>query len=151
MPNSVSVTVVGNLTDDPELRFTPSGQAVCKLTVAFNPRYRDKQSGEWKDGEPSFYRCTAWQQLAENIAESLHKGDRVIVQASQSQRSWDDKNEPGKKVYGWQWTIDAIGPELAWATTTVKKAARHGRDDIPPDDPWSTGSRTVPADREPAF
>lgn len=148
MRNSVQVTVVGNLTDTPELRFTPSGAAACKFTVAVNPRTFDKAANEWKDGEPSFYRCTAWRQLAENIAETLTKGHRVIVTGEQAQRSWDDKNEPGKKHYAWEVTADAVGPDLSWATATVKKMAR-GRDEVPPDDPWATGSRTRPT--EPAF
>jgi single-strand DNA-binding protein len=140
--NSVPITVNGNLTDAPELRFTPSGVAVCRFTVAVNPRYYDKTAAEWKDGEPSFYRCQAWRQLAENVAETLAKGHRVIVVGEQQQRSWPDKDDPSKTHYAWEVTADAVGPDLSWATATVKKMARSGRDEVPPDDPWATGSRT---------
>lgn len=142
MRNDVPITVIGNLTGDPELRFTPQGTAVCAFTIAHNARTYDKDSGEWKDGEPSFYRCTAWRQLAENVAESLAKGARVIMTGSQRQRSWEGKD--GQTVYGWDVTVDAVGPDLTWATATVKRMARSGRDNVPPDDEWATASRTRP-------
>ncbi|GAA4699949.1 single-stranded DNA-binding protein [Phytohabitans rumicis] len=158
MRNTVSITVNGNLTDDPELRFTPSGTAVVKFTVAVNPRTFDKDSGQWKDGEPSFYRCTAWKQLAENIANSLAKGHRVIVDGTLSERRWKDVKEPEKMRSGWEVTADAVGPDLSYATATVKKMARGSAGDVPPDDPWSTGSSQPPAragagfsDDEPPF
>lgn len=146
------MTVVGNLTDAPELRFTPSGAAVCRFTVAVNPRFYDKAAAEWKDGEPSFYRCIAWRQLAENIADSLAKGHRVVLTGDLAQRSWDDKDNPGKRHYAWELTADAVGPDLSYATATVKRMARNSRDEVPPDDPWATGSRTpAGAGAEPAF
>lgn len=142
MRNDVPITIVGNLTGDPELRFTPGGEAVCKFTVAFNPRVKDRASGEWKDGEPSFYSCTAWRQLGENMAESLARGARVIVTGSLRQRQWETTE--GEKRWAWEITVDAVGPDLSWATATVKKMARTGHNDVPPDDEWNTASRTAP-------
>lgn len=136
--------VIGNLTGDPELRFTPQGSAVAKFTVAVNPRRFDKAKNEWVDGEPSFYRCTAWRQLAENVVESLKKGDRVIVIGDLAERRWQDPKEPDKTRSAWELTADAVGPDLSWATAAVKKMARGSRGDVPPDDPWATGSRTPP-------
>ncbi len=145
MLNAVPITVVGNLTDEPELRFTPQGTAVCKLIVAFNPRRYDKDTGKWVDGEASFYRCTAWRQLAENIAESLAKGSRVVLTGTLSQRSWKDA-QTGDLKSAWEVTVEAVGPELAYATATVKKMTRTARGETPPDDPWATASRQpVPA------
>lgn len=152
--NTVPLTVVGNLTDAPELRFTPSGAAVAKFSVAVNPRRFDKAKNEWVDDEPSFYRVTAWRGLAENLVETLAKGHRVIVVGELTQRSWEDKDDPGKRHYAWEVTADAVGPDLSWATASVKKMARSRPDEGPPDDPWATGTRTPPAggfDHEPAF
>lgn len=150
----IQTTVVGNLTDDPELRFTPGGQAVVAFTVAVNPRTFDRQSNEWKDGDPSYVRCQAWRQLAENAAESLHKGDRVIVAGRFREERWEDKE--GQKRAAWRLTADAVGPDLTWATATMRKAARRSNGDVPPDDPWATASTvrpgsTAPVDEEPPF
>lgn len=146
MRNSVPITVIGNLTDAPELRFTASGAAVAKFTVAVNPRHFDKQANEWKDGEPSYYRCTAWRALAENIAESLTRGTRVVVAGDLKERRWKDDKEPDKTRSAWEVTVDAIGPDLSYAQATVRKMARTARGDVPPDDPWATASREpVPA------
>lgn len=151
MRNDVPVTVIGNLTDDPDLRFTPSGDAVCKFTVAHNPRTMDKATQTWKDGEPSFYYCTAWRGLAENVAESLARGTRVVVTGSMRQRQWE--TDAGEKRSSWELQVDAVGPELTWATASVKKMARNSRGDVPPDDTWATASRTqpAPAGAEPGF
>jgi len=143
--NTVPLTIVGNLTERPELRFTPAGAAVCKFSVAVNKRVYDKVSGQWKDAEASFYRCQAWRDLAEHIAESLDKGHRVIVTGELSQRSWPDKDDPAKMHYAWEVTADEVGPSLTWATASIKKMARTGREDTPPDDAWATGARTRPA------
>lgn len=141
MVNGVPLTVVGNLTDVPELRFAPNGTAVAKFTVVFNPRQLDKASGEWKDGEPSFYPCTAFGQVAENAAESLKKGDRVLVAGTWQQQHWE---KDGEKKHGWQLLVDELGPSLRYATAELRKMSR-GRHDAPPDDDWASASRTRPA------
>ena len=149
MRNDVPITVIGNLTGDPELRFTPDGTAVCRINVAHNARRYNKDTQKWDDGDASFYRCTAWRQLAENIAETLTKGHRVVVTGSMRQQQWE---KDGEKKSSWDLTIDAIGPDLTWATATVKKMARAGQGDTPPDDPWASGSKQAPAtDDEPPF
>lgn len=143
MRNSIPITIFGNLTDAPELRFTASGAAVAAFTVGVNPRVYDKIKGEWVDGEPSFYRCTAWRQLAENIAESLPKGARVVVAGTIAQRRWE---KDGEKHSTFEVTAEVVGAELTYAQVTIKKMARGSRDEIPPDDAWATASRTpVPA------
>lgn len=153
--NLTPLTIVGNLTADPELRFTATGAACCALTVAVNPRTYDKAAAEWKDGEPAFHRVTAWRQLAENVAETLRKGDRVIVFGALSQRHWTDTE--GQARSAWNLTADAVGPDLTWATAKVSKVGRAGRGDAPPDDAWATASTTRPAgpaaplDDEPPF
>jgi single-strand DNA-binding protein len=118
------ITVVGNLTADPELRFTPSGAAVANFTVASTPRTFDKNSGEWKDGEALFLRCSVWRQAAENVAESLHKGTAVIVQGRLKQRSYETKEGEKRTVY--ELDVDEVGPSLRWATAKVTKASRGG-------------------------
>ncbi len=137
------VTIVGNLTADPELRFTPNGDAVVKFSVAFNRRVFDKQASEWKDGTTDFHRVTAWRQLAQNIAETLTKGSRVVVQGDLRMRTWTDEktNEPRS---AWEITADAVGAELTWATAKVTKTARSGLNQTPPDDPWNTASKQRP-------
>ena len=114
-------TVVGNLTADPELRFTSSGAAVANFTVASTPRYFDRQAGEWKDGQALFLRCTLWRQPAENVAESLTKGVRVIVQGRLRQRSFETKE--GEKRTVVELEVDEIGPALRYATATVTKVS----------------------------
>ena len=118
------ITVVGNLTADPELRFTPSGAAVANFTVASTPRTFDKNSNEWKDGEALFLRCSVWRQAAENVAESLHKGYSVIVQGRLKQRSYETKEGEKRTVY--ELDVDEVGPSLRWATAKVTKASRGG-------------------------
>jgi single-strand DNA-binding protein len=118
------ITVVGNLTADPELRFTPSGAAVANFTVASTPRTFDKNSNEWKDGEALFLRCSVWRQAAENVAESLHRGTAVIVQGRLKQRSYETKEGEKRTVY--ELDVDEIGPSLKFATAKVTKASRSG-------------------------
>ena len=118
----VTITVIGNLTDDPELRFTPSGAAVAKFRVASTPRFLDKQTNEWKDGEPLFLACNLWRQAAENVAESLQRGTRVIVTGRLRQRSYETRE--GEKRTVMELEVDEIGPSLRYATAKVQKMQR---------------------------
>jgi single-strand DNA-binding protein len=118
------ITVVGNLTADPELRFTPSGAAVANFTVASTPRIFDRQTNEWKDGEALFLRCSIWREAAENVAESLTRGSRVIVQGRLKQRSFETRE--GEKRTVVELEVDEIGPSLRYATAKVNKASRSG-------------------------
>jgi len=122
MAGETTITVVGNLTDDPELRFTPSGAAVAKFRVASTPRTLDRASGEWKDGEPLFLSCNVWRQAAENVAESLQRGARVIVTGRLRQRSYETRE--GEKRTVIELEVDEIGPSLRYATTKVQKMSR---------------------------
>jgi single-strand DNA-binding protein len=122
MAGETIITVVGNLTDDPELRFTPSGAAVASFTVASTPRTFDKNTNEWKDGDALFLRCSIWRQAAENVAESLSKGMRVIVQGSLKQRSYETRE--GEKRTVIEMTVEEVGPALKYATAKVTRAAR---------------------------
>ena len=124
MAGDTIITVVGNLTADPELRFTPSGAAVANFTVASTPRIFDRQSGEWKDGEALFLRCNIWREAAENVAESLTRGSRVIVQGRLKQRSFETRE--GEKRTVVELEVDEIGPSLRYATAKVNKASRSG-------------------------
>lgn len=118
------ITIVGNLTADPELRFTPNGSAVANFTVASTPRIMDKATNEWKDGEALFMRCAVWRQAAENIAESLQRGARVIVTGRLKQRSYDTKE--GEKRTVIELEVDEVGPSLKYATAKVNKTSRGG-------------------------
>ena len=122
MAGETVITVIGNLTADPELRFTPSGAAVANFTVASTPRTFDRQSQEWKDGEALFLRCNVWRQVAENVAESLTRGSRVIVSGRLKQRSFDTKE--GEKRTVIELEVDEIGPSLRYATAKVTSASR---------------------------
>ncbi len=124
MSGETVITVIGNLTDDPELRFTPSGAAVTKFRIASTPRTLDKQSGEWKDGEPLFLACTVWRQAAENVAESLQRGARVIVSGRLRQRSYETRE--GEKRTVIELEVDEVGPSLRYATAKVQKMQRSG-------------------------
>ncbi len=119
-----TLTVVGNLTADPELRFTPSGAAVANFTVASTPRIYDRQSGEWKDGDALFLRCSIWREAAENVAESLTRGARVIVTGRLKQRSFETRE--GEKRTVFEVEADEIGPSLRYATAKVNKISRGG-------------------------
>ena len=141
--NGTPITIVGNLTDDPELRFTPNGEAVVKFSVAFNRRVFDRQTNEWKDGNTDFHRVTAWRQLAQNVAESLRKGSRVLVHGDLRQHQWTDK-ETNQPRSGWEINAESIGAELTWATATVTKTKSTARNETAPDDPWATASKQRP-------
>ena len=116
------ITIAGNLVDDPELRYTPTGQAVAKFRVASTPRYRDSASGEWKDGDSLFLTCNVWRQAAENVAESLQRGYRVIVQGRLRQRSYETREGEKRTVY--EVEVDDVGPSLRNASAKVTKTAR---------------------------
>src|SRR5438093_13502673 len=118
------ITIAGNLVDDPELRYTPTGQAVAKFRVASTPRFRDNASGEWKDGESLFLTCNVWRQAAENAAESLQRGMRVIVSGRLKQRSYETKE--GEKRTVFEVEVDEVGPSLRNATAKITKAQRGG-------------------------
>jgi len=124
MAGETVITIVGNLTDDPELRFTPSGAAVAKFRIASTPRTLDRQSGEWKDGEPLFLACNIWRDAAEHVAESLQRGARVIVQGRLRQRSYETREGEKRTVY--ELEVDEIGPSLRYATAKVQRMNRSG-------------------------
>jgi single-strand DNA-binding protein len=157
----VTVTVIGNLTNDPELRFTPSGAAVASFTVASTPRILDKSTNEWKDGDALFLRCSVWRQAAENVAESLVKGARVLVTGRLKQRSYETKE--GEKRTVVELEVDEVGPSLRYATAKVNKVSRGGGgggsysgggggsyNSAPAaDDPWATPASAGAADEPP--
>jgi single-strand DNA-binding protein len=168
MAGETIITVVGNVTADPELRFTPSGAAVANFTVASTPRTFDRQTGEWKDGEALFMRCNIWRQAAENVAESLTRGMRVMVTGRLKQRSFETRE--GEKRTVVELEVDEVGPSLKYATAKVNKVSRGSggggyggggggggggfSGGAPADDPWGSappaGSGPV-ADDEPPF
>jgi single-strand DNA-binding protein len=122
MAGDTVITIIGNLTSEPELRWTPSGAAVANFTIASTPRTLDRQTQEWKDGEPLFLRCSVWRQAAENVAESLTRGSRVMAQGRLRQRSFETKE--GEKRTVVEMEVDEIGPSLRYATATVSRASR---------------------------
>jgi single-strand DNA-binding protein len=138
--NDTFITVIGNLTDAPELRFTPSGAAVANFRVASTPRKFDKQSGEWKDEEPLFLSCSVWRDAAEHVAESLERGARVVVYGRLKQRSYD---KDGERRTVFEMDVEEIGPSLRYATAQVKKIGRASNGQAPrggsSDDQWATG------------
>ena len=143
MSGDTTITVVGNLTADPELRFTPSGAAVANFTVASTPRMFDRQSNEWKDGGPLFLPCSIWRQAAEHVAESLTKGMRVIVQGRLKSRSYETRE--GEKRTVFEIDVEEVGPSLTWATARVTRNDRSGagqsrpqaQQQRPAGDPWA--------------
>jgi single-strand DNA-binding protein len=162
-----NITLVGNLTNDPELRFTPNGAAVAKFTVASTPRYMDRNTNEWKDGDTLFLNCQIWRQAAENVAESLTRGMRVIVSGRLKQRSYETKEGEKRTVY--EVEVDEVGPSLRNATAKVTKLSRGAAGGgssftaaEASDDPWasttpvgggwgSTASASPAADEQPPF
>jgi single-strand DNA-binding protein len=140
MANETALTVVGNLTADPELRYTPEGVALVKFTVASTPRVLDRASGEYRDGDPLFLTCTAWRDLAEHVAESLNKGARVVVTGRLRLSRWETDEGEKRSAYGLD--ADDVGPSLRFATATVQRMTRtSGRASAPPEvtapgDPW---------------
>jgi single-strand DNA-binding protein len=176
MAGETVITVVGNLTDDPELRFTPSGAAVANFRVASTPRTFDRQTNEWKDGDPLFLSCSVWRQAAENVAESLQRGARVVVTGRLKQRSYETRE--GEKRTVVELDVDEIGPSLRYATAKVTKTQRSGggfgggapqggggadpwatpaqggqggQGGAQPADPWSGGAAPAPSGDEPPF
>ncbi|HET9873513.1 MAG TPA: single-stranded DNA-binding protein [Propionibacteriaceae bacterium] len=152
MAGETTITLVGNLTADPELRFTPSGAAVANFTVASTPRTFDRQSNEWKDGDAMFLNCAVWRQAAENVAESLQKGMRVIVQGRLKSRSYETREGERRTVF--EVDVDEVGPALKYATAKVTRSSGGGQGGgggRPAggggggsfgDDPWATGGST---------
>jgi single-strand DNA-binding protein len=174
------ITIVGNIVDDPSLRFTPNGQAVAKFRIASTSRFLDRQSNEWKDGESLFLSCNVWRQAAENVAESLQRGMRVIVQGRLKQRSYETREGEKRTVY--EIEVDDCGPSLKNATAKVNKTQRQGGGggfggdqgsggqgqpqggfgqqggqqsnqggNQPADDPWATGGGGFSDDSAPPF
>jgi single-strand DNA-binding protein len=125
MAGEIIMTVVGNLTADPELRYTQNGKGVANFTVASTPRFFDKGSNEWKDGEATFLRCSVWGDVADNVAASLVKGTRVIVTGRYKQRPYEDRE--GNKRTSTELEVDEIGPSLRYATAAVQRIQRDGR------------------------
>jgi single-strand DNA-binding protein len=155
MANDTTITIVGNLVDDPELRFTPSGAAVAKFRIASTPRYLDRQTNEWKDGEGLFLTVNIWRQMAENVAESLQRGMRVMVQGRLKQRSYETKEGEKRTVY--EIEADEIGPSLKLATAKVNKTSR-GSGGAPggssgsssaAEDPWASSPSSGFSDEPP--
>ena len=149
MANDTIITLVGNLVDDPSLRFAQSGAAVANFTIASTPRAFDKTSNEWKDGDPMFLNCSVWRQAAEHVAESLTKGTRVIVQGRLKSRSYDDRE--GNKRTVFEVDVDEIGPSLARATAVVTRTTGGAIQSAPrqpagrpqPTDPWAQPNQPV--------
>ena len=143
MAGDTQITVVGNLVTDPDLRFTNAGHAVANFRIASTPRSYDKQAGEWKDGEALFLTCTAWNQMAENIAESLQRGHRIVVQGRLKQRTFETRE--GEKRTVMELEVDEVGPSLRYATAAVRKMTRSTATSggyqpgggAPADDPWA--------------
>jgi single-strand DNA-binding protein len=143
MAGETTITVVGNLTADPDLRFTPSGHAVATFTVAATPRNFDKATNQWQDGDALFMRCSGWRQLAENIAETLTRGMRVVVTGRLKQRSFETRE--GEKRTVIELDVEEVGPSLKYATAKVNKASRDGgggqrQSAQTADDPWTVSA-----------
>jgi single-strand DNA-binding protein len=144
MANEPTTTITGNLTADPELRFTPSGRAVASFTIANTPRFPDRTTGEWTDGETWFVRCSAWGDLGTNLAESLSKGAAVVATGRLRSRSWETDDGTKRSIV--EMTVDDIGPSLRRATTKVVKTTRQHATGTPPaDDAWNTPAQPTPA------
>lgn len=141
---STPIHIVGNLTDDPELRFTPAGNPVVKFSVAVNRQRFDRENQKWEDVGSDFHRVTAWNYLAQNCAETLRKGMRVVVIGELRQDHWTDEKTQEKRS-GWSVTATAVGPDLTFATAAVKKTTTGARGESAPDDPWNTASTQRPA------
>ena len=169
MAGDTQITIAGNLVEDPELRYTQTGQAVAKFRIASTPRFRDNASGEWKDGESLFLTCSVWRQAAENAAESLQRGMRVIVYGRLKQRSYETKEGEKRTVY--EVDVDEVGPSLRNASAKVTRSQRSsggfsggggggqgggysgggGSRGGPSDDPWAAESSDGALSDEPPF
>ena len=145
----IPLTLVGNLTADPELRFTPSAQAVANFTVASTARFLDRQTNEWKDGDTVFIRCSVWRQYAENVAESLTKGTRVIVTGKLKVRQYETRE--GGKGTSVECEVDEVGPALKNATAKVNRIARSDGFGGRQDDPWASSAGGFGDDSPPPF
>jgi single-strand DNA-binding protein len=145
MAGDTQITVVGNLVDDPELRFTPSGAAVANFRIASTPRTFDKQANEWKDGEALFLSCSVWRQAAENVAESLQKGMRVVVQGNLRSRQYETREGEKRTVFEIQ--VDEVGPSLKYATAKVTRTQRSGGSSY--GGQQGGGGQSSPADNDP--
>jgi single-strand DNA-binding protein len=139
-----TITIVGNLTDEPELRFTPSGAALVKFSVAVNRRKLNPATNAWEDAGTDFHRVTAWRQLAENIAASLSKGSRVVVEGDLQQRHWTDE-KTNEKRSAWELNAFTVGADLTWASVAITKTAAAAGRQSAPDDPWNSGTTQRPA------
>jgi single-strand DNA-binding protein len=169
MAGDTQITIAGNLVEDPELRYTQTGQAVAKFRIASTPRFRDNASGEWKDGESLFLTCSVWRQAAENAAESLQRGMRVLVYGRLKQRSYETKEGEKRTVY--EVDVDEVGPSLRSASAKVTRSQRSsggfsggggggqggggysggGGRSGPADDPWAAESGASEMSDEPPF
>lgn len=161
MAGDTIITVVGNLTADPELRYTQNGAAVANFTVASTPRTFNRNTNDWQDGETLFLRCNAWRDLAENVTETLQKGTRTIVQGRLKSRSFETKE--GQKRTVFELDVDEVGPSLRYATANVTKKEfsggsgqqqpqQGGWQQIPPSDPWASSQQPMGgADNEAPF
>lgn len=150
--NAINVTVTGNLTADPELRFTANGVAVASFTVAVNERVRN--GDKWDDGPTSYMRCNAWRELAEHVAESVTKGDRVMVSGVLRERAWETTptgpNDTGKRRT-WELSTTEVGAALRYATVKIARAARRSDGPPPPEDPWASRQAPPQEDEPPPF
>jgi len=155
MPSGApAITIIGNLTADPELRFTPSGQAVCNFTVASTSRFFDKQKNEWAEGDTTFIRCSVWREMAENCAETLLKGMRVVVTGTLKVRQYETDKGKGTSV---ECDVEEVGPSMKWASAKVTRNERGNAG--PPqatrgrstDDPWASSSHGGNGDEPPPF
>jgi single-strand DNA-binding protein len=148
--NDTTITVTGNLVDDPEVGFTPAGQPVARFRIASTPRHRDSTTGEWKDGDSLFLTCNIWRQAAENVAESLQRGMRVIVSGRLRQGSYETKEGEKRTVYGVE--VDDVGPSLRNASAKISKATRTPAAQTsgqPQADPWTTAAPSGFSDEPP--
>src|SRR5881392_3350862 len=147
MAGDTQITVVGNIVDDPELRFTPSGAAVANFRIASTPRTFDRQANEWKDGEALFLSCSVWRQAAENVAESLQKGMRVVVQGRLKSRQYETRE--GEKRTVFEIDVDEVGPSLKYATAKVTRTTRSGGSDGGAGGGYGGGSSSGGAQQDP--
>ena len=149
MANEPTITIVGNLTADPELRYVSNGVPVASFTVASTPREKNRDTGQWEDGEPMFVRCSVWRDHGENVAGSLTKGMRVIVQGRLQQRSYEHNGERRTSL---ELQVDEVGPSLRYATATVAKTSRNGTQGARTQSQWgnaSPGAWEAPAQGDP--
>jgi len=144
-----NITIIGNLVNEPELRYTPSGQAVATFRVASTPRRMNQQTQQWEDGDSLFLSCNVWRQAAENVAESLQRGMRVIVSGRLKQRSYETKDGEKRTVY--EIEVDEVGPSLRNASAKVSRTSRSSAPAAPRDDPWAAGPPGDGFSDEPPF